>query len=135
VLYCFIVLIKWKKKYLTLNDIESYTRSFKLSNTIWEIIILWNSFAKDTIGKQFVRAADSISANIAEGFARHSKKEKVHFYRIAKKSVSECLDWNQKSKVRKLITDDEYNLIFLELKEFPRLLNTLIKYTNQKLKQ
>ena len=134
-LYCFIVLIKWKKKYLTLNDIESYTRSFKLSNTIWEIIILWNSFAKDTIGKQFVRAADSISANIAEGFARHSKKEIVHFYRIAKKSVSECLDWNQKSKVRKLITDDEYNLIFSELKEFPRLLNTLIKYTNEKLKQ
>lgn len=56
-----------------LNDIEAYKISLKLSNIVWDLIIRWDNFAKDTIGKQFVRAVDSISANIAEGFGRYSK--------------------------------------------------------------
>ncbi|MGQ9644360.1 MAG: four helix bundle protein, partial [Ignavibacterium sp.] len=56
------------KKFLKLNDIEAYRISFKLSNQVWDIVLKWDHFSKDTIGKQFVRAVDSISANIAEGF-------------------------------------------------------------------
>src|SRR5438128_2308749 len=59
-----------EKKYLQLNDIESYRLAFGLSNYVWAIVVTWNYFAKDTVGKQFVRAVDSISANIAEGFGR-----------------------------------------------------------------
>ena len=66
--------------YLTLNDIKAYKIPFNLSNYIWRKVIFWNYFEKDTIGKQFVRSADSISANIAEGFGRFNKKEKIHFY-------------------------------------------------------
>jgi len=54
------------KKYLKLNDISAYKTSFHLSNKIWEIAIKWKNFEKDTIGKQFVRSIDSVSANIAE---------------------------------------------------------------------
>ncbi|WP_373867801.1 four helix bundle protein [Mucilaginibacter phyllosphaerae] len=32
------------------------------------MVLEWNYFVKDTIGKQITRSADSISANIAEGF-------------------------------------------------------------------
>ncbi len=53
------------KKFLKLNDIEAYKTAFKLSNYIWDIVIRWEYFAKDTVGKQFVKAVDSISANIA----------------------------------------------------------------------
>lgn len=59
-----------KKDYLRLNDISAYGKSFKLSNKAWEIIIKWNYFGKDTVEKQLVGAADSVSANIAEGFRR-----------------------------------------------------------------
>jgi four helix bundle protein len=95
-----------EKTYLKLNDIECYKVAFHLSNYVWDVVISWDYFAKDTVGKQFVRAADSISANIAEGFGRYFRKEKMQFYRYAKGSVKECLDWNQKSKVRDLITDN-----------------------------
>ena len=98
-----------EKKYLKLNDIESYKSAFKLSNYVWEIVIKWNFFEKDTIGKQFTRAVDSISANISEGFGRYFKKDKILFYRYAKGSVFESLDWNEKSKVRNLITTEKYN--------------------------
>lgn len=68
---------------MSFEDIEAYKVAFGMSNLIWEIVMQWNNFAKDTVGKQFVRAVDSISANIAEGYGRFTKKDKIHFYRYA----------------------------------------------------
>ena len=122
-----------EKKYLKLNDIEAYKISFHLSNYVWEVILKWDHFAKKTIGSQFVDAADSISANIAEGFERHFKKDKVNFYRYSKGSLKESFDWNEKARVRKLITEEGYKFIFAELDKLPKSINSLIKYTNEKL--
>jgi len=49
----------------TLEKLEVYQLAEVLSDEIWEIVIKWDFFHKDTIGKQIVRSADSISANIA----------------------------------------------------------------------
>lgn len=68
-----------QKKYLQLNDIDAYKTSFTLSNYVWDVIIKWDTFAKRTVGEQFVTAMDSVSANIAEGFGRYSKKDKIKF--------------------------------------------------------
>lgn len=122
-------------KFLTLNDISSYKSAFNLSNKVWDIVIKWDFFARDTVGNQFVRAVDSISANIAEGFGRYHKKDKVKFYWYSYASAMEALDWNQKAKVRKLINTNEYELIFKALQELPKEIHTLIKFTNEKLKQ
>ena len=72
-----------EKKYLKLNDIEAYKIAFKLSNYVWDIVIKWDYFAEKTIGAQFVDSSGSISTNIAEGFGRYGKKDKIKFYRIA----------------------------------------------------
>lgn len=121
------------KKYLKLNDIEAYKIAFKLSNYIWDIVIRWDFFAKDTVGKQFVRAMDSISANIAEGFGRYGKKDKIKFFRYSFGSLYESLDWNEKSHIRKLLNDEDYSYIFSELIKLPKSINSLILYTNKKL--
>lgn len=56
-----------RKKYIKLSDVEAYRIAFHLSNYVWEVVMKWESFARNHIGGQFVNAADSISANIAEG--------------------------------------------------------------------
>ncbi len=122
-----------EKKYLILNDITAYKIAFNLSNYVWDIIVTWDFFAKDTVGKQFVKAVDSISANIAEGFGRFGKKDKVRFYRYSFGSLKESFDWNEKSKIRKLLTTEQYNNIFSELNKLPKEINSWIKYTNDKL--
>lgn len=127
--------MEFEKKYLRLNDIESYKIAFHLSNYVWKIVIAWPVFAKDTIGRQFVRAIDSISANIAEGFGRFGKKEKTQFYRYAKGSMMESLDWNEKSQIRQLISQEQHDYIFSQLQKLPKSLNALIKYTNDKLER
>ncbi|MEK7182767.1 MAG: four helix bundle protein [Patescibacteria group bacterium] len=123
------------KKYLEFEDLDAYRIAFHLSNYVWNIVAGWKPFEKDTIGKQFVRAIDSISANIAEGFGRYMKKDKINFYRYSRGSVKESLDWNEKSRIRGLLTETEYSYIFKELHQLPRLINQLIQYTNQKLEQ
>jgi len=122
-----------EKKYLQLNDIEAYRISFSLSHYVWDIVIKWDYFAKDTVGKQFTRAIDFIPANIAEGFGRYGKKDKKNFYRYSYGSIKESLDWNEKAKIRKLLTIDQYKYVFSELDKLPKLLHQLIKFTNDKL--
>jgi len=122
-----------EKKYLKLNDVECYRISFHLSNYVWDVVAKWDSFAMRTVGGQFVQAVDSISANISEGFGRYFKKDKIKFYRYSQGSLMESLDWNQKAKVRKLLTENEYKFIFDELQKMPKSLNSLIAYTNLKL--
>lgn len=123
-----------QKRFLKLADIECYRVAFHLSNSVWDLVIGWNEFAKRTVGEQFVRSVDSISANIAEGFGRYTKKDKIKFWRYSQGSLNESLDWNQKAKVRKLISEGEYEFIFNELQKLPKAINSLILYTNQKLK-
>lgn len=122
-----------EKRFLQLNDIKAYKISFHLSNHVWDIIVQWNNFQKDTVGKQFIRSVDSISANIAEGFGRYSKKDKIHFYRYSYGSIKESLDWNEKSKQRTLITKKEYDYIFEQLSGLSKEVHALIKFTNLKL--
>jgi len=121
------------EKYLDLRDIGAYTIAFELSNEVWNIVLKWDYFAKDTVGKQLVRAIDSISANIAEGFGRYTKKDKVNFYRYSFGSIKESMDWVEKAKIRNLLSAEQYQSITLKLSQLPRELIYLIKFTNEKL--
>jgi len=122
-------------KFLLLNDIDSYKRALRLSQYGWDIIIHWDWFAKKTIGVQFMTALDSISANLAEGFGRYFKKDKINFYRFSFGSVKESFDWNEKARMRKLLTQEQYYYILNELTMLPKEINQLIQFTNQKLKK
>lgn len=122
------------RKFLKLNDIEAFRISFHLSNYVWDVVLKWSNFSQRTVGEQFVRAVDSISANVAEGFGRYGKKDKIKFYRYSQGSLSESLNWNEKSKFRKLLSKEEYNFIFAELQKLPKAINSLILFTNEKLK-
>ena len=121
------------KKYLELKDISAYRIAFDLSNYAWDIVIKWDYFAKDTVGKQLARAIDSISANIAEGFGRYFKKDKINFYRYSYGSIGESLDWVEKADKRSLLKKNEYQHISEELKKLPKEINHLINFTNEKL--
>ena len=55
---------------IRLEDLEIYQLALETGEYVWNIVIKWEYFAKKTVGGQFVEAADSISANIAEGYGR-----------------------------------------------------------------
>lgn len=123
-----------EKKYLDLNDLSSYKLAMEIGTLIWDIVSQWDFFAKDTIGKQFVRCVDSVAANIAEGFGRYGKKERIVFYRYSYGSLYEARAWTQKAYDRNLITPDQLLKIRKYLETLPIEIHQLIKFTNEKLK-
>jgi len=123
-----------EKRFLQLNDLSCYNAAFLFSNKIWELVLKWDYFARDTIGKQFVNAADSISANIAEGFGRYHKKDKIKFYYYSFGSVKECTDWLNKAKSRNLISEQLFFELNDTIEKLPREIHQLIKFTDERLK-
>ena len=45
------------------ETLRVYQLSETLADTVWNVVEKWPLFARDTVGKQIVRAADSIGAN------------------------------------------------------------------------
>jgi four helix bundle protein len=55
---------------MKLEDLQVYQLSMEIGDNIWEIATRWDYFAKDTVGKQMVKAVDSVAANLSEGVAK-----------------------------------------------------------------
>lgn len=89
------------------EKLQVYQLSEKLADNVWNIVIKWDSFAKDTPGKQIVRAADSVGANISEGSGRGSSTDNRRFVRMARGSLYETIHWLRRCYMRKLLTQAE----------------------------
>jgi four helix bundle protein len=109
------------------ENLRVHLLSEQVADLIWEISLHWNSFAQDTVGKQLVRAADSIGANIAEGDGRGSYQDHRRFTRIARGSLNETKHWLRRAYKRKLLTTDQIDQLRPLLDELAPKLNAYLK--------
>ena len=112
---------------MRLEELKVYQLAEQIADNVWQICVRWDLFARDTVGKQLVRAADSIAANIAEGFGRYSFKENKQFCFYARGSFEETRNWLRRAAKRGLLTDNEIKTLQPLMSEFPKLLNGYIK--------
>jgi four helix bundle protein len=89
------------------ENLRVYKLSEELADEIWKIVFRWNMFAKDTVGKQIVRSADSIGANIAEGTGRHNFLDNQRFVKIARGSLNETQHFLRRAFKRELLTPSD----------------------------
>ncbi len=94
---------------MKLEELKVYQLSMEIGERVWEIVVKWDYFSKDTIGKQLVRAVDSVAANLSEGFGRYHYKEAKNFSYYSRGSLYETKTWLTKAFNRKLITKDNFN--------------------------
>ena len=109
------------------EQLRVYQAAEKLADEVWDIVVGWNYFAKDTVGKQLVRAADSIGANIAEGCGRWNYRDNRRFVRIARGSLNECKHWLRRAFRRKLLTAEEVSVIKPLLTDLGPSLNAYLR--------
>ena len=114
--------------YHRLEDLEVYQLSESFSNEIWDMVTTWDYFARDTVGKQITRSADSISANIAEGYGRFHYKENKNFCYFSRGSIIETKGWLKKSKNRNLISEEKAIDLLSQLEIIHIKLNAYIKF-------
>lgn len=72
---------------------------------------------------QFRRAAISIEANIAEGYKKLSKADKLRFMNIAQGSLEECRDYILLSRDLSYINKEEVNVLCNDIEIASKLLN------------
>jgi len=117
---------------MKLEELKVYQLSMDISENIWNVVSNWKYFEKDTIGKQLVRSADSISANLSEGFGRYHYKEARNFYYYSRGSLFETKTWIKKAFNRKLVKQDEYQSLIRNLDILGALINNYIKSIGSK---
>jgi four helix bundle protein len=112
---------------LDLRKFKIIDQANQIGDSIWEEVILWNYFNKDTIGKQMVRAADSISANLSEAYGRYSYADRKRFAYYARGSLCETINWLQISSRRGLLNTEKGSKLQEELDILSYRINTYIK--------
>ena len=79
------------------------------------------------MGKQFVKAADSMALNIAEGYGRFFYKENKNFNYYSRGSAFESTSCLRKAVKRKLVTQEENILLRKLFETYFKLTNGYIK--------
>ncbi len=91
---------------------------------IWKEVSRWDSFAREVVGGQLARAADSIGANIAEAFGRFHFGEKLQFLYYARGSLFETKYWLNRVLARNLMPSDQVRAYTARLSDLARELNS-----------
>ena len=76
---------------------------------------------------QFRRAAVSIEANIAEGYKKLSKADKLRFFNISQGSLEECRDYIILSRDLGFLQEGEFEALYISIEEASKLLNAYCK--------
>ncbi|QSJ16843.1 four helix bundle protein [Nostoc sp. UHCC 0702] len=109
------------------QELRVYKLAEKLADEIWQIVEKWDMFAKNTMGTQMVRSADSIGANIAEGVGRGSYQDNKRFVRIARGSLNETQHWLRRAYTRNLLTFEQIDKLKLMINDLAPQLNAYLK--------
>ena len=117
------------------EKLEVYRLAEKLADEVWRLVFRWNSLARDTVGKQLIRAADSIGANIAEGYGRGSAQDNQRFVRIGRGSLNETRHWLRRAYSRELLKPAQISRLKPLLDELGPRLNAYLASLNRSLKK
>jgi four helix bundle protein len=110
-----------------LDELRVYLLAEELADLVWPMVADWGPFAKSTVGHQLVRAADSVGANIAEGYGRASPLDHQRFVRTARGSLYEVRHFLRRSDNRRLLTPEQKKNLQTVLHELLPALNAYLR--------
>ena len=109
------------------ENLRIYKLSEELADQLWKIVVRWDILARETVGKQLVRAGDSVGANIAEGSGRGADPEIRRFLRMARGSLYETQHWLRRAYRRRLLNEKQVNALLPLVKELTPKLNAYLR--------
>jgi four helix bundle protein len=116
---------------LAFEDMRVLQSAEAIADECWKLVLGWQPFARDAMGKQLITAADSIGANIAEAFGRYHYGEKLTFLYYARGSLFETKYWLNRAVARDLVPDPVLRGSVAQLSDLARQLNALVASTKQ----
>ena len=114
------------------EDIIAWQKARVFINHVYQITKGFPSEEKFGLVSQFQRAAVSIAANIAEGYKRIGRDDKIRFFNYSQGSLEECRCYIYLSSDFGSITNDVANQMIEEIEETSKLLNGYIFSINKR---
>ena len=93
---------------MTFKDIIAWQKAYEFVLQTYRVTRAFPDTERYGLASQFQRAAVSIAANIAEGYRKLSKADKLRLMNIAQGSLEECRFYIMLSKDLEYITEKEY---------------------------
>ena len=113
-----------------MNNFESvvaWQKAYKFTLLAYQLANTFPECERFGLCSQFKRAAVSVPANIAEGYKKLSKADKLRFYNIAQGSIEECRCYVYLSKDLGYVDAPVFNELMGALSDASRLLNAYCK--------
>jgi len=110
-----------------LEDLEIYQESMRIGEVVWSLVEEWSFFEKKTVGDQVVRSADSVAANLAEGYGRYHFADNRRFCYYSRGSLRETLTWLKKAANRSLIPENTFKELEDSIMTLRKRLDAYIK--------
>ncbi len=107
----------------SLEELRVLQAASEIADEFWRKVVQWDAFAREVVGGQLTRAADSIGANIAEAYGRFHYGEKIQFLYYSRGSLFETKYWLNRALARKLMPLSEAQGFAIRLTDLARQLN------------
>ena len=105
------------------KDLLVWQKSHQFVLLVYQVTNRFPSYERFGLTSQFQRAAVSIPANIAEGYKKMGKADKLRFINIAQGSLEECRYYIILSKDLGYITEIDASQLNIIIEDASRLLN------------
>ena len=109
-----------------LEGLRIFRLAEKLADEIWEEVITWKPFARGTVGRELVRSADSVGANIAEGHGRFHYRDEITFDYYGRGSLKETRFWLRRAFSRRIMSEARFQRFIGMVDELEPQLNAYI---------
>ncbi len=106
----------------TFQNILAWQKAHEFTRLVYLITKHFPEDERFGLISQFRRAAVSIGANIAEGYKKLSKADKLRFMNISEGSMAECMNYIILSNDLKYISEEEYIMLSTSIENAGRLL-------------
>jgi four helix bundle protein len=120
-----------ENKIRSFTDLNTWKEGHKLVLMIYKETKLFPKEELFGLTSQLRRAAVSITSNIAEGFSRHSYKDKAHFYNTSLGSLTETQNQIIIARDILYLTENIFQNIAKQTIVVHKLLNGLIKCSRE----
>ena len=108
----------------TFKDIIAWQKAYDYCLYVYKVSANFPEFERFGLRSQFTRAAVSITANIAEGYKKLSRQDKLRFLNISQGSLEECRNYNLLSRDLGYISDEEYNILEEKIEIASKFINS-----------
>ena len=112
------------------KDIKAWQYAHQFVLDVYKAVRQFPAEERFALSSQFLRAAVSIPANIAEGYKRLSKQEKLRFMNISQGSLEECRYYILLSKDLDYFTTETHNSLNEKIEKVSWFLNAYCKGIN-----